>query len=156
MSTTEDTTPTDTEVGVSDATPDEDVRARTDEGEAVTTTPDEGSDLESDPDTFPRQVVEDLRRENAKYRERAKTADTLAQRLHVELVRATGRLADPTDLPYDAEHLEDSDALSAALDDLLERKPHLATRKPAGDVGQGQRGSATGSFSLLDMLKQRT
>ena len=30
-------------------------------------------------DVFPREVVEELRRENAKYRQRAKDADTLAQ-----------------------------------------------------------------------------
>lgn len=107
-------------------------------------------------ETFPREVVEKLRQENGKYRQRAQQADGLAQRLHVELVRATGRLADPTDLPFDAEHLEGSDKLSLALDELLERKPHLATRKPAGDIGQGQRGTAPESFSLLGLLKERT
>jgi hypothetical protein len=46
-------------------------------------------------DTFPRSYVERLRRESAGYRERAQTADTYAKRLHLELVRATGKLADP-------------------------------------------------------------
>ncbi|CAJ1505664.1 hypothetical protein [[Mycobacterium] burgundiense] len=115
------------------------------EGDISDATP-EGSDLESDPDgdpeTFPRAYVEQLRSENAKYRQRAGEADSLANRLHVELVRATGRLADPTDLPFDAEHLE-GDNLSLALDELLASKPHLAARRPTGDIGQGMSGPTT-------------
>ncbi|BBX29311.1 hypothetical protein [Mycolicibacterium alvei] len=128
-----------------------------DGGDISDVTP-EGSDLESeqDPETFPREYVEKLRTENGKYRQRASEADSLANRLHTELVRATGKLADPTDLPFDAEHLEDTDKLSVAINELLETKPHLATRRPSGDIGQGQRGPATGSFSLLGMLKERT
>jgi len=111
---------------------------------------------QADDDTFPRSVVEELRRENGRYRQRAQQADELAHRLHTELVRATGRLADPSDLDYDDAHLDDPDALTTAIDDLLERKPHLATRRPSGDIGQGQRGPASGSFSLLDTLKGLT
>lgn len=117
---------------------------------------DETSTDETEPDTFPREVVEELRRENGKYRQRAQRADDLSRRLHAELVRATGRLADPTDLEFDEGHLEDPDALTAAVDDLLARRPHLASRKPAGDIGQGQRGAASEPFSLLGLLKQRT
>ena len=113
----------------------------------------EGSDPESDPDVFPREVVEDLRRENGKYRQRAQQH---ARRLHTELVRATGRLADPTDLEFDEAHLEDPDALNAAMDDLLTRKPHLASRTPLGDIGQGRRGSTATPLGLLDLLKQHT
>ena len=110
---------------------------------------------DAEPDVFPREVVEKLRQENGKYRQRAQQADTLAERLHTELVRATGKLADPTDLPFDPEHLDDPDALAAAVDELLVRKPHLAARRPSGDIGQGNRGSAAAPFSLLDVLKQR-
>jgi len=94
-------------------------------------------------ETFPREYVEKLRDENAKYRQRAQRADDLAHRLHTELVRATGRLADPTDLEFDEGHLEDPDALTAAVEDLLARKPHLASRTPRGDVGQGHTGTET-------------
>jgi hypothetical protein len=111
---------------------------------------------ESDAETFPREYVEKLRQENGKYRQRAGEADALATRLHTELVRATGRLADPTDLPFDADHLADADKMIGAINELLEAKPHLATRRPTGDIGQGQRGPASGGFSLLDMLKERT
>lgn len=117
--------------------------------------PAEADVAQEEPDTFPRAVVEKLRQENGKYRQRAQRADALAQRLHAELVRATGRLADPSDLPFDESHLDDPDALAAAVDDLLDRKPHLASRRPTGDVGQGQRGPATAGFSLLDALKTR-
>lgn len=129
----------------------------TTEGDIPDATP-EGSDLKSDQDEemFPRKVVEDLRQENGKYRQRAQKADTYAQRLHTQMVAATGRLADPTDLEFNEEHLDDADALAAAVDELLERKPHLANRRPTGDVGQGRRGSASEPFSLLGMLKERT
>lgn len=117
-------------------------------------TTDEQSD--SDPDTFPREYVENLRQENGRYRQRAGQADAYAQRLHTELVRATGRLADPTDLPFNEDHLGDDDALVAAIDDLLARKPHLATRRPSGDIGQGGRGSGDAPLGLLGLLKAHT
>jgi hypothetical protein len=57
-------------------------------------------------------------------------------------MRASGRLADPTDLPYSEDHLTEPGALAAAIDDLLQRKPHLASRKPVGEIGQGAAPSA--------------
>lgn len=133
----------------------------TTEGVDPTDTPDvsgtdisEGSDLESDPgettdepETFSREYVEKLRQENGKYRQRAGESDSLAKRLHTELVRATGRLADPTDLPFDADHLADADKMAADIEDLLARKPHLATRRPVGEIGQG----ATPSGGTVDL-----
>ena len=79
----------------------------------------------------------------------------LAKRLHTELVRATGKLADPTDLEFAEEHLDDPAALAAAVDDLLTRKPHLASRRPTGDIGQGASPSATRSVDLAALLRQR-
>ncbi|TSE00833.1 hypothetical protein FOS14_06430 [Skermania sp. ID1734] len=106
-----------------------------------------------EPETFPREYVEKLRQENGKYRQRAAKADEYAQRLHVELVRATGRLADPTDLPFDLEHLEDGN-LEDAIDKLLEHKPHLASRRPKGDIGQGATPSSA-SVDLAGILRSR-
>lgn len=106
------------------------------------------------PETFPRDYVEKLRKESAGYRERAKRADDLAARLHKALVAATGRLADPEDLPFDEAHLEDADALTAAVDALLARKPHLANRKPRGNVGQGATGPAD-TVDLAGLLRAR-
>jgi hypothetical protein len=110
---------------------------------------------DDEPDTFPRSYVERLRRESAGYRERAQIADTYAKRLHLELVRATGELADPTDLEFNEEHLDDPDALAAAVDDLLTRKPHLASRRPVGDIGQGAVSGSAASVDLAAILRQR-
>lgn len=90
-----------------------------------------------DPETFPRAYVEKLRKEAAGHRDRAKRADDLAARLHTALVEGTGRLADARDLPYEESHLDDPVALSEAIDAVLADKPHLATRKPIGNIGQG-------------------
>ncbi|WP_304106402.1 hypothetical protein [Mycolicibacterium bacteremicum] len=114
-----------------------------------------GNSDETPEDTFPRQVVEDLRKENGKYRQRAQLADSYATRLHTELVRATGRLADPADLPFSEDHLADPDTMVTAIDELLAAKPHLATRRPVGDIGQGNRGGAAQPFNLLQALKDR-
>ena len=106
----------------------------------------------TEPDTFPREYVENLRKENADYRTRAKTADDLAKRLHTELVRSTGKLADPTDMPFDTEHLDDPEKLAAAIEALVEAKPHLRARRVVGAVGQGESGGS-GTFSLLDAMR---
>lgn len=88
-------------------------------------------------DIFPREYVEKLRKEAAGHRERAKRTDELAHRLHTALVEATGRLADARDLPYDEAHLEDPQALLQAIEALLADRPHLGSRKPMGNIGQG-------------------
>jgi hypothetical protein len=109
---------------------------------------------EEELDTFPRPYVVKLRSENARYRERARNADTYAKRLHTELVRATGKLADPSDLDFSEDHLDDPDTLAAALDDLLARKPHLASRRPIGEIGQGA-SPASSTVDLAALLRQR-
>jgi len=122
--------------------------------DAADTESEDTEDQADDAEVFPRAYVEELRRENHQYRQRAQQADELAQRLHTELVRATGRLADPTDLPFDADHLTDTEKLFTAVDNLLASKPHLATRKPAGDIGQGPIQSAAG-VDLAAILRGR-
>lgn len=116
----------------------------------------EGTEQGSDePETFPRAYVEQLRQEAAKHRQRASDRDALAAALWEARVAATGRLADPTDLamPADADPL-DGDALAAALDALLARKPHLGSRRPAGDIGQGATQTAE-TVDLAGMLRAR-
>lgn len=144
MTDTATDTPTEADDTVAEGTPTEDTAATGVENPGDTA------------ETFPRSVVEKLRTENGKYRQRAQEADAYAQRLHFELVRASGRLADPSDLPFDAEHLGDAEAMTTAIDALLSDKPHLASRKPVGDIGQGRRGGGSEPFSLLGMLKERT
>lgn len=117
-----------------------------------TVTPEEPNGETPEPETFPREYVEDLRKENGKYRQRAQQADDLAKQLHTALVTATGRLADPTDLPFNEDHLSDAESLTAAIDGLLATKPHLGSRKPTGDIGQGATVAAD-SFSLAGVLR---
>lgn len=95
-----------------------------------------------------------LRRESANYRTRLREseqrADELARELVAARIRESGRLADPTDLDPDPALLEDG-ALDAAIDDLIERKPHLKARS-FGDVGQHERSTADG-VSLGSLLR---
>ncbi len=44
--------------------------------------------------------------------------------------------------------------VSRAIDELLARKPHLASRRPTGEIGQGASPSAT-TVDLAAMLRQR-
>ena len=111
-----DTTDAD-ESPVEEIEPQSDTAVEPAESSSDVTDPDE-------PETFPRDYVEQLRQENGKYRQRAQKADAYAQRLHTELVRAAGRLADPTDLPFLEEHLDDPDALAVAVDDEHVRREH--------------------------------
>lgn len=106
-----------------------------------------------EPESFPKEYVEKLRAEAAENRVKAKRADEYAQRLHTALTAATGRLQDPSDLPFDQNHLDDPEALETAITELLDRKPHLATRKPAGNIGQGITGDTDSSVNLATILK---
>jgi hypothetical protein len=117
----------------------------------------EAKAAEQQPETFSREYVENLRSEAAGYRTRAKTADVLAQRLTTALAAATGRLADASDLPHsddllDDDGLVDEVKVEAAVADLLAAKPHLASRTPRGDVGQGAQPQAD-EVSLAGMLR---
>ena len=120
-------------------------------------TPDDEPDENAD--AFPRSYVVELRKESRGYRDRMKTAesrvDELSRALFIARVAATGKLADPTDLDYNAELLDDTGALAAAVDDLVERKPHLKSRKPFGSVGQGQHGHDDGDVDLMGILRSR-
>lgn len=113
---------------------------------------------DQDAATFPASYVKELRDEAAKARLKGKRADSLASKLITSMASATGRLADPTDLPFseallDDEGMPDEAKVIAAIDDLLKRKPHLASRKPSGDVGQGVTNGTSKEFSLADMLR---
>lgn len=129
-------------------TDDQDVQ----EPDSLDAATDSDSESESEPDTFDRAYVEKLRQENGRYRQRAQRADNLAHRLHTALVEQTGKLADPTDLPFDEAHLDDADSLTAAIDALISAKPHLAARRVAGDVGQGASKPSDG-VNLLNILR---
>ena len=90
-----------------------------------------------------RTPLEKVRSEARNLRERAKIAEIraeeLARALFTARVNATGKLSDATDLEYNAEILDDTEGIAAAIDALIESKPHLKARKVSGDVGQGER-----------------
>lgn len=118
--------------------------------EEMTHGADSGS-AERESETFSRAYVEGLRQENGKYRQRAQNAE---KRLLTELVRATGKLADPSDFAdFNSDYLDNPDSLHAAIDELLETKPHLKARKVSGDVGQGNRGSAQKPADFSGLFK---
>lgn len=97
--------------------------------------------VDDEQDTFDRSYVEKLRKESAKYREKAKRTEELEHRLHAALVAADGRLADPTDLEFAPEHLDDPEALQQAVTNLVKAKPGLRAQQVRGDVGAGDRGT---------------
>jgi hypothetical protein len=123
-----------------------------------TETPTNDTEVTEDADQFPREYVEKLRKESAGYRDRAKSAedraDALARELFTARVAASQKLADPSDLEYNADLLEDSEKLTAAINELIAARPHYAARKMTGTVGQGVKGDTSAPFSLLDRLKQ--
>ena len=108
-------------------------------------------------ESFPRSYVEKLRDKNHNYRTRARDAEQRAEQLARELftarVERLGRLADPSDLPYDAELLDDPDALGEAVSELLTARPHLAARRAAGNIGQHEHGGSGDTFSLVEYLR---
>ncbi len=114
---------------------------------------------ETEPETFDREYVQKLRDEAAGHRVKAKRADALNARLATAQAALTGKLADPTDLPFtdellDDDGLVDEGKVKAAVDDLIKRKPHLAVRRPIGDVGQGARPEAPADGGLAALLRR--
>ena len=119
---------------------------------------DEDEDEGQDGDTFPRPYVERLRSRSAGYRTRATAAEgrvsELEQALYTERVRALDVLADPTDLPYDPEALDDPDAPRAAVDELVAKRPHLRRRGVAGgNTGHREQHDGTEPVSLLGLMR---
>jgi hypothetical protein len=103
---------------------------------------------ESGPDdedrSFDYEYVKGLREEAKSWRLKAAKTEGLQTRLHAELTKADGRLADPADLPFDPDHLADPHKHADAIAELLKAKPHYASRKPApgSTIHQGPVGAA--------------
>jgi hypothetical protein len=128
----------------------------------------EASGSEGGAETFPREYVEQLRKENADRRKRAEELEGRNARLVAGLLRAEvvadGRLADPADLLEGAaaaalvgeDLAPDPEKVKAAVTELLGRKPHYAKRI-SGDVGQGARpGPADPNEELWGIIQSRT
>lgn len=96
---------------------------------------------DAEPDAL-RAEIRRLRDENATARVRGGRADDLAAALVTSYVEAPGRLADPSDLPFTADLLDEHgtpsrEAVDAAVTALLSSKPHLSSRRPRGAIEQG-------------------
>lgn len=113
------------------------------------------STTESEPrgDENSSDQLTEVRREAAGYRKRLRETETELQQVQSELfharVAATGKLADPSDMPVDVELL--AGGLDDAIDELLQAKPHLKARA-FGDIRQGERGERA-AVSLADILR---
>lgn len=117
-----------------------------------------------EPDTFPRAYVEQLREENARYRTRAGRAEEASRRLMETTVRsaAANILADPGDLLVydeaaslaDDDGWPDADLIVQRAKVLAQDKPHLAARRPRGDIGQGASPTAD-TPNLAAMMRSR-
>ena len=114
---------------------------------------------DEDGDTFPRPYVERLRARSAGYRTRANTAEAraaeLERALFTERVRALDVLADPADLPYDGDLLDDPDAMRAAVDALVRERPHYRRRGTAdpSSTGSRHRSSPSDTVSLAAIMR---
>ena len=159
---TEDTTPAGTEPAEDeDTTPAGTDPAEDDEDQAPAGEPAEDEDQDDedgeDGDTFPRSYVKRLRERSAGYRARAKSAEgragELERALFTERVRALDVLADPTDLPFDAELLDDPDALREAVDALVRDRPHYRRRGVAAGTGSREEAGTGTGVSLLGLMR---
>lgn len=121
---------------------------------------DESEQLDDDESeqSYPQSYVDQLRGKQRRYRHRAKAAERRAELLARELFRSrvadTGLLADPEDLAYSDELLDDGDALRAAVQQLVSDKPHLAARRVRGDIGQHDRGDRHAGESLAGIMRR--
>lgn len=120
--------------------------------------PDDGEADDTSADTFSREYVTELRQESAEHRRRAtaaeERAETLAGALWAERVAALNLLADPADLPYDADALDDPAEIRRQADELLTRRPHLRTRRITARAGQGE-GNGAENVSLTGIMRSR-
>ena len=129
-----------------------------DELDEPTTTDDESREGSNAATDDPADTTEQkLRRQAQRYRLRARDASSKAEHYARELftarLAALDVLADPSDMTFDLELLDEPDALAQAVAELVKRKPHLAKRLASGDIGQGAgAGGNPGDVSLVSLI----
>lgn len=79
--------------------------------------------------------------------------DDYSRQLFRARVERTGLLIDPEDMPYDAALVDDPDALSEAVTELVERKPHLRVVSTSGDLPAFGAGADASNVSLTGLLR---
>lgn len=114
----------------------------------------EGEELQQ---SFSREYVEKLRNKGANYRLRAKESEqrleTVQRALFAERVQRLDLVVDPQEVPYNAELLDSEEELLEHIEELLTAKPYLRKRKAGGDIGQHDKHTDGGGFSLLGALR---
>ena len=125
-------------------------------------TDDEREEEESPPEEAPEEEApeEDLRDQRIAELEAALASaatqiESLSQGLFYSQVAATGRLVDPSGLPYDAALVNNAEAMDAAITALLLASPWLGKIVVEGDVDQDARDEVTPPApNLLGILKE--
>lgn len=114
-----------------------------------TTTDDTTVDTEQDTteENISVESARKLRSEAKGLRDRAKAAEALAddyaRRLFAARVSATGLVANPAEIPFNGDLLDDDDALNTAIETAITERPYIRSRKAAGIIGQGVKGDPT-------------
>ena len=107
--------------------------------------------------TFPLSYVQELRQEAAQHRTRAADADKYRDALREAVCASVsaGVLREPLawsdDFNDPETGLPDQQKVSEAAQALAAEKPWLS--RPAGDVGQGFRGTESDAVNLADLLR---
>lgn len=142
-------------VGVDNTSDQHDGARVDDDADELEVDPDDDDDDRGDGDELPGGELSRARRQAARYRRQVRELETRADDLEGSLWRARleldGRLADPDDLPLDRELVDDPDGIREAVDALLERKPHLRSRRIRERAGQGE-GTPAATVSLAELL----
>lgn len=126
----------------------------------------QGDDTEAD--ETGRKGNAEAARWRVKFRDAEATNAVLSARVEAlqtaeahRLAEGPGRLVDGTDVLRGATLADlldddgniDPEAVSEAVQALVESKPHLQSPKFAGDAGQGSRGTSTASVSWADVIR---
>lgn len=116
------------------------------------------AEADAEPDTFPREYVQALRKEAADHRAKAKKVTDANARLMALHAEMDGRLINVSELAYTDDLVDDSglvdpQKVAQAIDALIESKPYL--RKSAPPISQGVMPRPPDEPSLFDLLRQR-
>ncbi|MUL80510.1 MULTISPECIES: hypothetical protein [unclassified Mycolicibacterium] len=111
-----------------------------------------------DTDETTQAKLSKLRSEAHNLRERTKAAesraDELSRALWTARVTATGKVENPAEIAYNAEILDDLDAMNEAIDAAIAERPYIRSRKVIGDAGQGERGEVTGPQDFSGLFRR--
>lgn len=121
------------------------------EPQAAEPEPAEPEPADENSDTFPREYVERLRRENQTYRDRAREAESTAWRA---LVESTGLVINADEVPRPDGAALTLDGAETAASEAIGARPYIAARRARGNIGQHEGPGASSAVSLSSLLRQ--